>query len=202
MPRTIRPLASRLALEPSPRDLAQAFIRRAPLQIDLGCGDGAFLVELARRHPEQNFLGIERLLRRSSSACRRAERAEIENVRILRAEIEPTLKENLAPESVHCFHILFPDPWPKRRHHHRRLFQTGFLKTVHRGLVAGGEVRFRTDDATYFEHAGQVAIASPEFERLEWTIPPDYPRTAFERRFLSRDLPIFSLRLRKRPFPG
>lgn len=202
MPRTLRPLDSPRSLaltdDAAPLDLPAIFSRTAPLQVDLGCGDGSFLAELAERLPEQNFLGLERLFRRSSSACRRADRRSLGNVRVWRDEIDDRLGDRLGAGHVRCFHILFPDPWPKRRHHRRRLLQPSFLEVLHSCLEAGGEVRFRTDDRPYFQHATAMAEASTAFARVDWQVPDDYPKSAFQRRFEARGLPIYSLMLVKR----
>ncbi len=202
MPRTPRPLDSALAIpppeEPAALDLPAIFGRTAPLQVDLGCGDGSFLVSLAERQPEQDFLGVERLFRRSGSACRRADRMELRNVRILREEVDERLSAWLGAERVRCFHLLFPDPWPKRRHHRRRLLQPPLLRGLHHSLEANGEVRFRTDDRPYFERVQSIAAASAIWEMPAWEVPADYPKSAFQRRFEARGLPIYSLRLVKR----
>ncbi len=202
MSRALRPLDSPLVIGEIPAgavlDRAAIFGRSAPLQVDLGCGDGAFLVEMARRFPEQDFLGMERLFRRSGSACRRAERLGLRNVRILRGEIDAGLGELLGAGSVHSFHVLFPDPWPKRRHHRRRLLQPAFLHVLHGCLADGGEVRFRTDDEPYFQQVASFAAAGGGFEVCAWEVPEDYPGSAFQRRFEARGLPVFSLRLVKR----
>src|SRR5947208_16346355 len=116
----------------------KVFSRFAPVEIDLGCGDGAFLAALAQENPAHNFLGIERLLGRVRNVCRKVARLDLKNARILRMESTYAVANLLPAGSVTAFYLLFPDPWPKRRHHRRRAFTREFLFSIHRALVAGG----------------------------------------------------------------
>src|SRR5215475_1526703 len=105
-------------------DVLQLFGRNAPLHVDLGCGDGSFLCDMAQQFPKRNFLGIERLTKRVEKVRRKAE--NIENVRVLRADTLFAVRDLLPESSVHAFYLLFPDPWPKRRHQFRRIFTEDF----------------------------------------------------------------------------
>jgi tRNA (guanine-N7-)-methyltransferase len=178
-------------------DLAEVFTRPAPLVLDLGCGDGSFLIEMARRHPELNFLATERMLGRVEKVCRKIARNELQNTRVLRLESHYVLKWLLPPESASIIYVLHPDPWPKRNHHPRRLIQAEFMEAVHRVLAPGGELRVKTDDLPYFQWMEKVFAGSSQFERLDWDIPEDWPQTDFERDFLAKGLPIYRARLRK-----
>src|SRR4030095_4690403 len=100
-------------------DVAELFGHNAPLHVDLGCGDGSFLCEMARQFPKRNFLGIERLAKRVEKVRRKAE--QIKNVRVLRADTLFAVRYLLPESSVETFYLLFPDPWPKRRHQLRRI---------------------------------------------------------------------------------
>lgn len=184
----------------APIKLSDLFERAAPLEIDIGCGEGAFLLAMAARHPERNFLGIERLLGRVHTVCRAAAMQRLENVRVLRIENFYAVKHLLPRGSVAIAHILFPDPWPKRYHHRRRLIQEEFLHALHEVLAPAGELRVKTDDLPYFQwmekHFSQAGTC---FERLEWPDAADYPPTDFEQRFLAKGLPIYRARLRKAP---
>lgn len=168
-----------------------------PLELDLGCGDGSFLVEMARRHPERNFLGTERLLGRVEKVARKIARAHLQNVRILRLESHYTVRWLLPAECASIAYILHPDPWPKRHHHDRRLIQIDFMEAAHKVLVPGGELRVKTDDKPYFQWMGKVFVRCPQFERLEWGEPEDWPKTDFEQDFLAKGMPIYRARLRK-----
>jgi tRNA (guanine-N7-)-methyltransferase len=174
------------------------FARPAPLEVDIGSGEGTFILTMAERHPERNFLGIERLLGRVRKTCRAAARRELANVRMLRLEIAYALRYLLPLESVSTAHVLFPDPWPKRYHHPRRLIQDGFMEALHGILIAGGELRIKTDDEPYFLWMEKVLARAKGYERLDWPEDlDDYPTTDFEARFVAQGLPIYRARLRK-----
>ncbi len=173
-----------------------------PLEVDLGSGDGGFLVEMARRTPEHLFLGVERLLGRIRKTSRRSARANVSNVRLLRIESHYLVRYLLPPGSVSVMHVMFPDPWPKRKHHSRRLIQREFLDAVRNALAPGGELRLSTDDLPYYEQMRAVFEADPGFreERMAggpWDPGPDYPQTDFERYFRADGLPIYRARLWK-----
>lgn len=169
-----------------------------PLEVDLGCGDGSFLLNMAQHFPERNFLGVERLAGRVGKVERRIRRLGLTNVRILRLESAYTVGWLLPTASVSRLHLLCPDPWPKKKHHRRRLvidpeFQIG-LKRV---LVPTGEFLHKTDNAEYFEVATEAFDALPAFQRLDW--PEDaffYPLTDFETYWLSQGRSIQRARWR------
>lgn len=183
----------------APLDLAAIFPERpaAPLEVDLGSGDGAFLVEMAGRTPERNFLGVERLLGRVRRACRRLARTGASNARLLRVESHYLVRYLLPPGTVTTFHVMFPDPWPKRRHHANRLIQTAFLDDARTALAPGGELRLTTDSLLYFEHMRAVFEGHPGFAEEPWTPGEDYPQTDFERYFRGQGLPIHRALLRR-----
>jgi len=177
--------------------LGDIFPREAPLEIDIGCGEGAFILAMAGKFPERNFLGIERLLGRVRKVCRSVAREELGNVRLLRLETAYALRYVLPFASAAVAHVSFPDPWPKRYHHPRRLIQDGFMEAMHSILAAGGELRAKTDDEPYFQWMEKIFARAKGYERLEWPDDPAYPITDFERRFLAQGLPIYRARLRK-----
>jgi tRNA (guanine-N7-)-methyltransferase len=180
----------------APIDLATVFSRPGPLEVDLGCGDGSFLVTMAERFPERNFLGIERLLGRVSSACGRAARHAVDNVRILRVETSYAVEYLLPPGSTAAAHLLFPDPWPKKRHERRRIVTKDFLAAVHRLLAPNGCFRIATDQAEYFTAIRGMVAGSALVEEAVGR-KETFPLTTFERRFLADDAPIHRLVLRK-----
>ena len=147
-PRTFRIHARRLLPAPLTDDI---FGNDHPLEIDLGCGDGSFLIEMAQHYPERNFLGVERLLGRVRGVCKRIQELGLTNVMVLRLESQYTLEYLLAPASVSRLHLLCPDPWPKARHHKRRLVQQEFLHILQKTLSPGGEFLFKTDHPEYYE---------------------------------------------------
>lgn len=180
----------------APLDLSEIFARPAPIEVDLGCGDGSFLVALAERFPERNFLGIERLLGRVRSACGKAARANLTNVRVLRVESSYAVQHLFPACSIAAMHLMFPDPWPKKRHHRRRIVTREFLTSVQRALVPGGRFRIATDQADYFQ-AMQALISPAEFREERNHTDEFVPLTTFEKRFVVEGLAIYRLDLRR-----
>jgi len=178
-----------------PLDWSEIFPRHAPIEIDLGCGDGAFLLAMARRNPEHNFLGIERLLGRVSKVCRKIAREGLKNARVLRLDVAQAVANLLPADSIAAFHLLFPDPWPKRRHCHRRAFTTEFLSSIYRALSSGGLFYIATDHADYFHQIERVIAAADAF--FVSAEQHDFPLTTFEQKFLRRGISIQRLLLRK-----
>jgi tRNA (guanine-N7-)-methyltransferase len=167
----------------APFDWRVIFGNDHPVELDLGAGDGGFALSYAQQHPDVNLLAVERLLGRVRKIEKRAARAGIANLRVLRLEFGYTVRYLLPPGSVAVAHILFPDPWPKRRHWDRRLVQPDFLRDLARALRPGGEFRFTTDHAHYFETAQQAVTDARVLERApEWDWSTD-PRTDFQQTF-------------------
>jgi tRNA (guanine-N7-)-methyltransferase len=169
-----------------------------PLEIDLGCGDGSFLMDMAREFPGRDFLGVERLLGRVRKVCRKITRSGLENVRVLRLEGGYTVEWLLPEASVSRLHLLCPDPWPKLRHHRRRIVRVEFLEAIRRVLVPGGEFLFMTDHEEYFGWAAEKVTQFGKFELLEWTEDSFfYPKTDFQELWESEGKVMFRLRCRR-----
>jgi tRNA (guanine-N7-)-methyltransferase len=169
-----------------------------PLEVDLGCGDGSFLMEMAAHHPERDFLGVERLLGRVRKVCKKATKRGLTNCRVLRLESRYTVEWILPPASISRLHLLCPDPWPKFKHQRRRIVQQEFLEAVWGGLVSGGEFLFMTDHEEYFRWAEQKVAAFGKFEQLEWEEDTFfYPKTDFQRQWEAEGKVMFRLRGRK-----
>jgi tRNA (guanine-N7-)-methyltransferase len=181
----------------SPLVWSEVFWNDLPVEVDLGSGPGKFLVEAAQGFPDRNFLGVERLLGRVRKTRRRAFRLAITNLRLLRMEIEYAVQYLIPKESIFRFHLSFPDPWPKRRHHVRRVVDRVFFGALWRALVADGEIRVKTDHEEYFRQIAHAAEESRLWNLLEW-VDDGYPLTNFEQDFLAKGLPIHRLRLVKR----
>jgi tRNA (guanine-N7-)-methyltransferase len=177
-------------------DLEAIYGRNAPLEVDLGCGDGLFLSAAAGANPARNFLGIERLAGRVRSACRRIELDPLSNARVLRCDISYAVSQLLPAGSVAVFHLMFPDPWPKRRHASRRIVTEQFLFFLARALSVGGMVRIATDETEYFRQIERVAVASRQFVAVP---EPEVvaASSTFEKRFRQDGLKIHRLMLRK-----
>jgi tRNA (guanine-N7-)-methyltransferase len=189
-----------IELVPEPRvsrlDLVQLFGRSAPLHVDLGCGDGSFLCEMAQQFPKRNFLGIERLTKRVEKVRRKVEK--VENVRVLRADTLFAVRYLLPESSVETFYLLFPDPWPKRRHQFRRIFTLDFLEAIAAALEKHGVLRVATDQLDYFHEIERLSRAHLQFQVVPRSIDDvALPVTKFERKFREQGASIYRLTLRK-----
>lgn len=159
-----------------------------PLVLDVGCHRGSFLLELAPREPGHNILGIEKLALRVSRTRKKIERLGLPNVWASQSGGLEALRA-LPPGSVTMIHVLFPDPWPKRRHADRRLVNPEFFAECLRVLRENGLLRFVTDDAPY---AAAVLKYQAQFPALQ---PMDlahdaYPPSGFELTFLGLGKPV------------
>jgi tRNA (guanine-N7-)-methyltransferase len=183
-----------------PLDWSKVFPRQQPIEVDLGCGDGTLLLHWARKHPDRNWLGVERLKGRLAKLERKAPRLGIrDNLRGLRIESSYAVEWLFPPDSIAAHHIYFPDPWPKKRHQKRRLFQPEFVAALCRTLAPGGFVNLATDHAGYFAHMLEVFGAASGFERVEAIEPAsEEDMTDFERDFVRAGQPVQRARFRKR----
>ena len=160
----------------------KVFSRFAPLEIDLGCGDGAFLAVLAQENPAHNFLGIERLLGRVRSVCRKVARLDLKNARILRMESNYAVTHLLPPGSVTAFHLLIPRSVAKTATSSATCFHPRIsVSSIHRALIAGGLFHVATDHADYFHQIERVIVATDIFviSREQNHFPP----TSFEQKY-------------------
>ena len=167
-------------------DLAKMFAKVQPLEVELGSGDGSFLAEYARLHPERNFIGVERLLGRMRKLERKSRRAGLTNLRGVRIESSYLLEYLLPAHSAAAVHVYFPDPWPKRKHRRHRLINERFPALAHQALAPGGRVYLRTDDENYFEQMAAVFAVSPVFRRVETPSDLSSLLTDFEKDFQAR----------------
>ena len=158
-----------------------------PLEIDLGCGDGDFLVGMAEHFPERNFLGVERLIGRIEKTEKAIKQRGLTNARVLRLESLYTIAWLLPEHSVSKLHLLCPDPWPKKKHEERRLVRMpAFHEALKRVLIPDGEFLLKTDDTPYFENALESIGARTDFKRLDWQEDAFfYPKTGFELQWLA-----------------
>ena len=177
-------------------DVVQLFGRAARLHVDLGCGDGSFLCEMAQQFPNRNFLGVERLTKRVEKVRRKAE--QIGNVRVIRADTLFAVRYLLPESSVETFYLLFPDPWPKRRHQVRRIFTRGFLDAIAIALGRHGAVYVATDQLDYFHQIERISRAHLQFQVVPRSRDASVlPMTRFEKKFREQGAPIYRLTLRK-----
>ncbi len=165
------------------------FAQPQPLEVEIGCGDGSFLLAYAARHPERNFLGIERLSGRIGKLDRQGRRAGLKNLSLLRIEAGYFVEYLLVPGSVAVVHVYFPDPWPKKRHHKNRLIQPPFVQELSRALAPGGTVYLRTDNAEYFAQMLEVFGGDTRFQAVETPGELKAVVTDFERHFNAQGIP-------------
>ena len=184
-------------------DFVRIFGRPGAVHIEIGTGKATFLLNEAMAQPHVNFLGIERARKYYRYAVDRIGRWALTNVRIIRTDAAAFLADFVPAGSIDCFHVYFPDPWPKRRHHKRRFLCPANLEQLLRCLKTGGDLRIATDDADYFEWIKELITAQDErleeieflpaagAERGEWT------GTNYERKYIKKQVPIYTLAVRK-----
>ncbi len=184
-------------------DFVQIFGRPGPVHIEIGSGKATFLLHQAMTQPQVNFLGIERSGKFYRYAVDRIGRWALSNVRLIRTDAARFLADFLPDSSVECFHIYFPDPWPKKRHHKRRFFCLANLEQLLRCLIPTGTIRIATDHAIYFEQIQRVLTAQDHrLEEIEF-LPTasanqgEWVGTNFERKYLKEQRPIYTIAVMK-----
>lgn len=165
------------------------FGRQAPVVFEIGFGNGDTLVELAAESPGNDFLGIEVHEPGVGHCLIAAHKAGVTNLKLVMHDAIEVLQQQVPGASLARINLYFPDPWPKKRHHKRRIVQAAFLDLCADRLAAGGAIHIATDWANYAEHIDEVFAASPRFactERREHDgeAPFERPQTKFERRGL------------------
>ena len=170
-----------------PLDLRALFGREAPRVLDIGFGDGEALVTSAANYPSLDYLGVEVHEPGIGHLLLLVEKAGVTNVRVIARDAAEVLPELLPDASFAAVNLFFPDPWPKKRHHKRRLLQPEFLTEIARVLAVDGLFHFATDWAPYGAHALELLAADARFASLEAAQVCDTPLafrppTKFERR--------------------
>ena len=177
-----------------PLDWRQVFGNEQLVELDIGCGKGSFLLWSARTQSDTNFVGVERLLRRVRKVDRKVQRLGLRNARLMRVEAGYLVGYLVPASSVSAYHIYFPDPWPKRRHHQRRLMSAAFLSDLHRTLRNGGVAHCATDDGEYFQLIQHGFRETAGFTETEPEILPEQARTDFERDSLAAGTQVYRCR--------
>lgn len=157
-----------------------------PLEVELGSGDGSFLIEYAKLHPQHNFVGVERLFGRMKKLAKKGLRQGLVNLRVMRIEASYFLEYLLPKESLTALHVYFPDPWPKRRHRKNRLINERFTEIARQALAPQGVVYLRTDDTNYFAQMTEVFTANAAFRPVDTPAELAGVLTDFERDFNAR----------------
>jgi len=190
-PRNFVPLYS---LSPSPLE-AKHFDGTAPrggrLHLDLGCARGTFLSAVAALFPSDFFIGVERQAERVARSHKKILLAGLENVAIVHGKMPDILPEIVKEGSVSWVHILFPDPWPKRRHAARRLIQPEFLSLLFKLMRPDGRVRFVTDDEPYWKWTKAIFANDTRWQLLPEDPISNWPKSEFHLRFEALGLPIY-----------
>ena len=182
-------------------DFRELFGNSNPVEIEIGCGKGKFLLARAAENPNINFLGIDRVAKWMKIGLERSEKRKITNLHFMKTEAREWLAQ-IPRESIAAFHIYFPDPWPKRRHRPRRLVQKSFLVDLYDRLSPGGFLEIATDDVDYFSH---MKMQFEDFPRAWKEVRPQINqrfinpehKTNYELKYEAQGKPLYYLEARK-----
>ena len=189
-----------LPFRPEPVDLAQVFGRKAPQIVEIGFGMGQATAQIAQARPDDDFVGIEVHAPGVGSLCKLIDEGGITNLRIVQHDAVEVLRDMIPEASLAGVHIYFPDPWPKKRHHKRRLVQGPFVKLIASRLAPGGYLHCATDWEEYAQQMLEVLSAEPLLANTaEGFAPkPDYrPLTKFENRGIKLGHGVWDVVFRK-----
>src|SRR5688572_6670808 len=184
---------------PRPLTWREVFGNDHPVELEIGIGKGTFLTEQAKARPETNLFGIEWARWFWRYASDRLRRNACLNARTVRAEAGYFLAEFVPPASVSVLHVYFPDPWPKARHHKRRLIQPKFMPLVERVLIPGGRLQVVTDHQGYFEENIEPTVQAAEgFTVVDYNRPDsagegEFVGTNFERKYRREGRPFYAI---------
>lgn len=152
-------------------DWVELFGNRNPVEVEIGTGKAGFLLRRAQAHPDRNFLGVEWANKYFRFAADRLRRWNVANARMVRTDANHFIRVLCPRESLSVLHVYHPDPWPKKRHHKRRLFQKPFVDAGVERLVFGGRWAVQTDHAEYFQIIRELLLGHPELEETEFDDP-------------------------------
>ena len=177
-----------IAYRPETLDLQEVFQRAGPVILEIGFGMGETTAVIASAHPEWNILAVDVYRPGVGALLRRIEQEELSNIRILEWDAVEVLDHMIMRESLDAVHIYFPDPWPKKRHHKRRLIQPAFIRLLVERIRQGGILHMATDWPDYAEQMLAVCSAQPQLRNQAGagfsSRPPWRPQTKFEARGL------------------
>lgn len=173
-----------------PQPWVEVFGNECPVHLDVGAGDGGFLLQAAKVFPTINFMGIERLLGRVRKIDKKARRECLSNIRVLRLESSYAVKCLIAPASVQAIHLYHPDPFPKKKQHKRRLVNDEFIASVAKALRPGGIFYVRTDHHEYYEIIVDVVGRSGKFSLCGDENPFALIPTDFEKEYRDKGVEI------------
>ena len=180
-------------------DFPSLFGRTAPVILEVGFGNGETLVQQAAEHPESDFVGVEVHEPGVGHCLIKAREAGVRNLKLVIHDALEVLENQVAADMLSRLNLYFPDPWPKKRHHKRRIVRPEFLELVADRLRQDGSLHIATDWENYAEHIDETLADSQRFELVERRVhagdqPLDRPRTKFERRGLRRGHRIWDWR--------
>jgi tRNA (guanine-N7-)-methyltransferase len=184
-----------------PLDFDAAFGRHAPTTLEIGFGMGETTASIAAGEPGTNFIGIEVHSPGVGSLLKRIAEHGLDNVRVIQHDAVEVVRDMIAPGSLHAVHVFFPDPWPKKRHHKRRLLQPAFVHELALRLERGGYFHVATDWQDYAEQILEVFSQEPLLENTAETYasrPPYRPQTKFESRGLRLGHGVWDIVFRRR----
>ncbi len=165
---------SPIAVEPvrlEDLDWAELFGNSNPVEVEIGTGKAGFLLRRAQAYPERNFLGIEWANKFYRFAADRLRRWNVHNVRMVRVDASHFIRAQCPRESLSVLHVYHPDPWPKKRHHKRRMFQKPFVDATVACLIPGGRCAVQTDHAEYYSVIREVLLTHPQLEEVQFGEP-------------------------------
>ena len=185
----------------APLDLDAVFGRNAPHVLEIGFGMGETSATIAEANPQNDYIGVEVHTPGVGSLCKLIAEKNLANQRIIQHDAVEVLRDMIVPGSLDGVHIFFPDPWPKARHHKRRLIQTPLVATLASRLKPGGYIHCATDWENYAEQMLEVLSAEPQLQNtaVDYAPRPDYrPLTKFEQRGLRLGHGVWDLVFRKK----
>jgi len=168
-------------------DLNSLFKKIQPITLEIGFGNGDSLLEMAINAPDQNFLGIEVYEAGIGRLINEANKHQLTNLKIIKADAVEVLEHHIKDDSFDTFQLFFPDPWHKKKHHKRRIIQTDFLDLISNKLQDGGTMHMATDWENYAEYMMVTLEKHPHFKNAmgahKYSLRPEHrPITKFERR--------------------
>jgi tRNA (guanine-N7-)-methyltransferase len=180
-----------------PEDLPRLLPKRPEkLEVEIGCGNGHFMVEYCRLNPGSLFIGVEIKKKRCLKAQRKIEKRQLANARVIHGSAEAVLSM-LPDDSVDSFHLYFPDPWPKTRHRRRRFLRRRNIEILRRKLKPGGSVFFVTDYFDYYFHTKILFLLHEGISLSDQLPSSSVYRSVFAQRFADKGKQVRSLTVRK-----
>lgn len=175
-----------------------------PVELEVGSGKGGFLLRRARAMPDRNFFGIEWANKFYKFAVDRMRRWGLTNVRLVRADASHFMRQLCPRQSLTALHVYHPDPWPKKRHHRRRLIQPAFVEAAVECLVDGGRWAVQTDHVEYFEAIRKLLRGHPRlrevpFDDVAFGVEASRVETNFEIKYLREGRAIHQIAVEKTP---